>query len=212
LATLIKVLAASLGGGLVFGAGIRLGDALARRESGSRKSYRGSGGLEARMEKQAADISAMRLQLAVESRQIEALSDLSSHLKRDLPDWIEKSVAERIEQAEADLKAESERNRKETLEIFVEEVQTRVAHRISWLEEEVSLHSAAVTELRACSLRTEASIEKLAGSIDRLLSARQAIPVVRATPPAAPETPQVKEAVAGAGGSPSRPRRWGIFS
>jgi chromosome segregation ATPase len=212
MAKLINILVASFGGGLVLGAGIRLGEALASREAaGASEHTTGAPArMAARMEEQAAEVSAIRAALAAESRQIEALSELGVRLHRELPDCIEKSVARRIEEAEADLKAESGRSREEALEAVIEGVQTRVAHRISRLEEEVSMHSAAMTELLAYSLRTEASIEKLAVSLDRLLAAQSVFPG-RGTAPAAAEAPPVKEAPAAAEERPARSRRWGIF-
>jgi hypothetical protein len=218
MAKLINILVASFGGGLVLGAGIRLGEALANRETGSAPEPGAHpGDLEARMamrmEEQAAEVSAIRSKLAAESHRIEALGELGVRLQRELPEWIEKSVARRIGEAEADIIAESGRSRKEALEAFIDGVRTRVAHRISRIEEEVSMHSAAVTELRACSLRTEASIEKLADSLDRLLAAQPVFPVP-GTAPAAPRVKEspVKEVPRVAEQRPSRTRRWGIFS
>jgi hypothetical protein len=213
MAKLIGILAASFGGGLVLGAGIRLGEALASRETdGTRKHAGNLGDLETRMaarvEEQAAEVSAIRSKLAVETRQIEALGEMGARLQKELPEWIEKSVARRIEEAEAALKAESGRNQKEALEAFIDGIQTRVAHRISRLEEEVSMHSAAMTELHACSLRTEAGIEKLTGSLDRLLAAQVEFPApgtARANTPEAPLAAAPAE-------RPARSRRWGIFS
>ena len=99
------------------------------------------------------------------------------------------------------------------MEALVDGVQARVAHRISRLEEEVSMHSeSAMTELRACSMRTEASIERLAGSLDRLLTARPAFPAVGTEPEKVSEAPEVKAAAAATGERPARSRGWGLFS
>jgi hypothetical protein len=216
MAKLIDILVASFGGGLLLGAGIRLGEALATRESGGAPEYTSRlSDLEARMaaraQEQAAEVSAIRSKLAAGSRQIEALGALGVRLRSELPEWIEKSVARRIEEAEAALRAESGRGRKEALDAVVDGAQTRVAHRLSRLEEEVSMHAAAMTGLHACSLRTEAGIEKLADSLDRLLAAQPAFPVPRATPAPAPQAPRVKESAAAAEQRPARLRRWRIF-
>jgi hypothetical protein len=212
MAKLITILAASFGGGLVLGAGIRLGEALASRETDGTRNHAGSPGdlearVAARMDEQAAAVSDIRSKLAAEARQIEELGELGARLHKELPEWIEKSVARRIGEAEADLKAESGRSQKEALDAFVDGVQTRVAHRISRLEEEVSMHSAAMTELRACSLRTEASMEKLAGSLDRLLAAPPVFPHSGTAPAAVSEDPRA----AASGERPARSRRWRIF-
>jgi hypothetical protein len=216
MAKLIDILVASFGGGLLLGAGIRLGEALAERESGGAPKHTGrpdnpEARMAARMEEQAAEVSAIRSKLAAESRQIEALGALGVRLQNELPEWIEKSVARRIEEAEAVLRAESGRGRKEAMDAVVEGAQTRVAHRLSRLEEEVSMHAAAMTELHACSLRTEAGIEKLADSLDRLLAAQPAFPVPRAAPAAAVKVPRMKESAVPAEGRPPRSRRWRIF-
>jgi hypothetical protein len=63
------------------------------------------------------------------------------------------------------------------LDAFAESVQTRVTHRISRLEEEVAGQSAAMAELRDCSLRTEQSLQKLLGGLDRLLVQRPVSPL-----------------------------------
>lgn len=202
MAKLIRLLAASFGGGLVLGAGIRLGGVLARRETeATSKQARDDleARLERRMEEQAAAVAAVRSKLAAEARQIEALGELGARMNQELPDWIEKSVARRFGEAEAELKAEAERGRNEAMEALIGGVQTRVTQRISRIEEEVSMHSAAMTELRACSLRTEAGIEKLAGSLDRLLAAPRTIPQVRQPEPAA------------AAEAPPARRRWRLF-
>jgi hypothetical protein len=208
---LTKLLAASFGGGLVLGAGIRLGEALANREKDGGAIHSGEdpdARIVRRIDEQAAEVAAMRSKLDAGSRQIAALGEMGARLHTELPEWIEKSVARRVEEAEASLKAEGGRSQQEALEGFIDGIQTRVAHRVSRLEEEVSMHSTALTELRAYSLRTEASVDKLANSLERFLAAQVPSPSPGSAPPepagsrqpsAAPEDP------------PARPRRRGIF-
>jgi hypothetical protein len=190
MAKLLKILAASVGGGLVLGAGIRLGEAIAaqrpalRLERGEPLAERlgemeerllsleaeNPVGLVSRLERQAAEISAVRTRLDTEGLQIEALSETSQRLRAELQDWLEESVAARMEEVETRLKAESERGQKQVLDAFTESVQTRVIHRISRLEHQVTSQSAAMSELRECSLRTELSVQKLLGGLDKLSS------------------------------------------
>lgn len=189
MAKLLKILAASVGGGLVLGAGIRLGEAIAAqhpdlRLEASDKLVERLGEMEdrlltleaespaaiaSRFEKQAAEVSAVRTRLDTEGRQIEALGETSRRLRAELRDWLEESVTMRMAEVETRLKTETERGQKQVLEAFTESVQTRVIHRISRLEEEVSSQSAAMGELRECSLRTELSVQKLLGGLDRLI-------------------------------------------
>jgi uncharacterized coiled-coil protein SlyX len=110
-------------------------------------------------------------------------------LRGELQGWLEESVATHVAEVELRLQAESERDRKQMLDAFVENVQMRVIQRISHLEEEVAGQSAAMSELRECSLRTERSIQKLLGGLDRLVVKEHAAK----EPPAAPE--HSKEAV-----------------
>lgn len=187
MAKLIKILAASVGGGLVLGAGIRLGEAIATWDPDSpphaQKLARRLGELENRLqnlegdgggisegvEEQADAVSAVRSQIRTDQQHVEVFSENSVRLRGELLGWLEESVAARMAEVESRLKAESERGQKQMLDAFIENVQTRVIQRISHLEEEVAGQSAAMSELRECSLRTERSIQKLLGGLDRLV-------------------------------------------
>jgi uncharacterized coiled-coil protein SlyX len=204
LAKLLKILAASVGGGLVLGAGIRLGETIAAQQTalrleGGEKLADRLGDMEerllsleaenpaaivSRLERQAADVSAVRKRLDTEGSQIEALTETSQRLRAELQDWLEESVAARMAEVEMRLKAESERGQKQVLDAFTESVQTRVIHRISRLEDEVTSQSAAMSELRECSLRTELSVQKLLGGLDKLISKDPAVEEAVAAVPA----------------------------
>ena len=101
-----------------------------------------------------------------------ASSAMSLRLRGELREWLEETVTARITDLELRLQAESERGRKQMLDAFAESVQTRVIQRISRLEEEVAGQSAAMSELRECSLRTEQSMQKLLGGLDKLVVRR----------------------------------------
>jgi len=175
---LINILAASIGGGIVLGAGIRLGEAIAAQSSApgpdaGRKLAERIGALEDRL-----------LSLEVES---------PAELRVELRDWLDESVTIRMAEVETRLKAESEHGQKQVLDAFAESVQTRVIQRISRLEEEVASQSAAMSELRDCSLRTERSMQQLLGGIERLIvknppAAEEAVSTTPETP-AGPEQP-----------------------
>ena len=215
MAKLIKILAASVGGGIVLGAGIRLGEAIATWEPGAQPGQKFSerlGELEHRLQDLEAEISpADAIPLDFDAGTILSRPATSFEtapgLRRELEEWLAESVATRMADVEARLKAEAERGQKQMLDAFVESVQTRVIHRISQLEDEVAGQSASMNELRECSLRTERSIQKLLGGLDKLIpkpaqDAADAKP--DADPPAA--TPSHKEAPPAA----SRPR-WHLF-
>jgi uncharacterized coiled-coil protein SlyX len=214
-AKLITILAASVGGGLLLGACIRLGEAIVGRDLPPRRDRESDGNLavrlgalegrlrnlepentgstadgvsgpSSRIELQAAEVAAIRSQLDRDDRELEALSEIGLRLRSELRGWLEESVNARMADVELKLRSESERSQRQMLDAFVDGVQTRVMQRISKLEEEVSGQSAAMTELRECSLRTEQSMQKLLGGLDRLIIAQPSSP---ADPPPAEALP-----------------------
>lgn len=201
MAKFINILAASVGGGILLGAGIRLGEAIVGRDPAAARDAETGGKLEARLgalegrlvnlealrplagadvrhEPRTAAAGAVRSEPGKEDEQAAALSQISAQLRVELRGWLEERVGTHLADVEAKLKAESDDSRRQMLDAFAESVQTRVTQRISRLEEEVAGQSAAMAELRDCSLRTEQSLQKLLGGLDRLL-------VPRPTPPLA---------------------------
>jgi uncharacterized coiled-coil protein SlyX len=201
LAKLIKILAASVGGGLVLGAGIRLGEAIAAQIPVSGEPA----------QKLADRLGALENRLL----SLEAEAEGPAAVERgELRGWLEESVSARMAEVETRLRTESERSQKQMLDAFAESVQTRVMHRISRLEEEVAGQSAAMNELRECSLRTEQSVHKLLGGLDKLIVrnppvAEEAIEAVIPPPAADPEPPPVITPPAFE--APRKSSRWKIF-
>jgi hypothetical protein len=259
-AKFINILAASVGGGILLGAGIRLGEAIVGRDPAAARNSETGDRLEARLgalegrlvnlealspvagdasrntgasadapdERQTAAVAAIRSELARENEQVAALSQIGAQLRVELQGWLEQSVGSRMADVEAKLRAESDDARRQMLDAFAESVQTRVTHRISRLEEEVASQSAAMVELRDCSLRTEQSLQKLLGGLDRLLVSKPAPPPADFSADeeagaqngeAAGDSP-VQQPVASAEEGlrhpappelQPRPRRWGLF-
>lgn len=233
MAKLIKILVASVGGGIVLGAGIRLGEAIASQlpapgsEAADRLADR-LGDLEHRLQHLESGSPAV----AVEQREetMESTSVPAEQVREELRGWLEETVSLRITEVEGRLHAETERNQKQMLDAFAESVETRVIQRISRLENEVASQSAAMAELRECSLRTEHSVHKLLGGLDKLIP-KSASPADRAAQvpepePSKPSTPEPEETrtreVVPVGSNaelpepplltpPSRPRRWRLF-
>jgi hypothetical protein len=227
LAKLIKILAASVGGGLVVGAGIRLAEAIAARHPSVRAD-------ESRKLSERLDVLEDRL-LGLEGKDRSAIqSHLNGEvirLRGELRDWLEESVAAHMTEVELRLKTDSELGRKQMLDAIAETVQTRVIHRISRLEDEVAGQSAAMSELRECSLRTEQSVQKLLGGLDRLIlkhtpAAEEAIEpslADRGGIPAPEITPSGSASLPGMGAAPAvepeppafvpsvKSHRWKIF-
>jgi hypothetical protein len=196
LAKLIKILAASVGGGLVLGAGIRLGEAIAAQipvsgEPGHKLAER-LGELENRL-------------LSLEAESPSAAGSPMTPGQGELRNWLDESVTARMAEVETRLRTDSERGQKQMLDAFAESVQTRVMHRISRLEDEVAGQSAAMNELRECSLRTERSVHELLGGLDKLILKNA--PAAKEEP--APEPPPVIEPPAFE--APPKSSRWKFF-
>ncbi len=212
MASILKILAASVGGGIVLGAGIRLGEAIATQipvpggEAGGKLAER---------------LDDLENRLSALTPHAEAAASASAgqvasvQIRDELRGWIEQTVTARMTEVETRLKAETERGQQEMLDAFASGVETRVIHRISRLEDEVASQSAAMRELRECSLRTETSVQKLLGGLDKLIVRNAPAPVGEASPPGTVERPAAAPV-----GSPLAPpapftvrerRRWKLF-
>jgi uncharacterized coiled-coil protein SlyX len=169
LARFIKILAASVGGGLVLGAGIRLGEAIANWEPAAdtdpaERLTERLAALEGRLQ----HLETVPAVAQAPQRQPSSAPVDSRHA--ELQDWIQQSIASRMGELEIRLRAESERDGQQMLDTIVQSVQTRVIHRITELEDKVAGQSEAMNELRECSLRTERSVQKLLGGLDKLIA------------------------------------------
>ena len=200
MASILKILAASIGGGIVLGAGIRLGEVIATQipvpagEAGSK--------LAERLDELESRLQALRPEPA-------------SQVREELRVWLEETVTGRMTEVEVRLKAESARGQQEMLDAFASGVETRVIERMSRLEDEVASQSAAMQELRECSLRTESSVQKLLGGLDRLMvknspaAGEETPPPDKIEPQAA--TPAVPPLPAPASFTLPEKRRWKLF-
>jgi uncharacterized coiled-coil protein SlyX len=196
MASLIKILAASVGSGIVLGAGIRLGEALATQIPVGESE---PGGLLAqRLDELENRVTA----LTPREDTPETAAASAETVREELRIWLESTVSERIADVESRLKTETARGQKEILDVFAEGVEKRVIQRISRLEEEVASQSAAMNELRECSLRTERSVQKLLGGLDRLIAPKTE---ERSAPVRVPAPPSLSDEGA------ERPRRWKLF-
>ncbi len=153
---LLNILAVSVGSGVLLGAGLR--------------ALEGQTALRARVEPETDDTAAKsdyqrlagRLNAMEQafSRRLDAQQTATEQLRLQ-QDEAETCVAGRIAEI-----------RQEAIDTLLEGVQRKVVDRIARLEEEVAGQSAAMSELRECSLKTERSVQKLIEGIDRLVSAQ----------------------------------------
>jgi hypothetical protein len=126
--------------------------------------------LQSRLDAQQAEVDAVRAQLASANLGIAQLSEKDENLREELRGWVDENVRQRMINAEEKLQRSIESTQKNTLDALIEGLQTRVMLRISKLEEEVAGQSAAMAELRECSLSTERSMQKLLEGIDKLVA------------------------------------------
>ena len=150
MAKLIRILAASLGGGLVLGAGIRLGERLVSQSAGdsggegagklserlgqlegrlSNLEAGGTGqsgtgidlqGIESRINQQAAEVSAVRVRLDDGARHAETPGKTEERLRTELRAWMDQRVDERLRGVETKLRLESDEAQREMLNAVVE--------------------------------------------------------------------------------------------
>lgn len=172
MAKLFKILVASVGGGIVLGAGIRIGEAIASQlpapgsETADKLADR-LGEVEHRL--QHLESGNPPFAVAHRTETVEVSSAPAEQVREELRSWLDEAVAVRMAEIETRLRTETERGQKQMLDAFAEGVETRVIQRISRLESEVASQSAAMADLRECSLRTEQSVHKLLGGLDKLI-------------------------------------------
>ena len=173
---LIQLLAVSAGGGLLLGAGLKLGER--RRE--------GNGAVSA---DEADRIDLFLTRLEALERRIDAFqsqdgqtqgaqshsgapgphpanSAVNGHLSR------ESEIEEQFAAMEARLRRELGLRGKDGIGLVAEGIEKRIEERIGPLEAELASQRASVIELREYSLRTERSVQKLLEGVDRLVAAQ----------------------------------------
>ena len=141
-----------MGGGLVLGVGIRLGEAIAARAPVS-------GGMEPapKLAERLGELENRLRSLEAESPQAISHSEgdnqeagvAEAGLLGELRDWLEESVTVRLAEVETRLRTESERGQRQILDAFAESLQMRVINRISRLEEDVAGAESACNERAA---------------------------------------------------------------
>ena len=227
MASLIKLLAASVGCGLVLGAGIHVGgniasslgeaeeddfprvnddlrakiDArLARIESRMKEASAATAasqisphqalpnqsvqnrawesafaGIGARIDQQQSEVETIRRQVATAAEALESVRGIAGTLHQAPAEskleteQLGPEIDRRIAALEQKFFAKLEASRKETAETMLHAVESRVAARISQLENDLGGQAAAVSDLKDCSLRTEQTLQRLIGVLDKVL-------------------------------------------
>jgi hypothetical protein len=98
------------------------------------------------------------------------MSDIAGSVRDDVHRQLRKELDQRLSAVEASLHLKVETAHEETVNAMVASIEARVTPRISRLESDVNNQSAAMTELRDCSLQSERSIQRLLGILERVVT------------------------------------------
>ena len=210
MAKFIHILAASVGSGLVLGASIRLAETLGSpsrkpQESAAPDWQAALAGVVARVDRQQTEVETIRHQV---SRAVNALdsvgvaaADLRADLQRQLSEDLDQRLAAVEEKLHLSLKASS----RETVNAMVASIESRVAPRISRLESDVTVQSAALAELRDCAQQSERSMQRLVTVMERVISGRAAEQGAPESPKLSVVTGRGQDEQGGGNGSVRRP-------
>jgi hypothetical protein len=178
MAKLIHILAASVGSGLVLGATIRMGEAL-----GSPRKRRGSEAPEwqsaladvvARMDRQQTEVETIRHQVSRAVNALDSVGVAAEDLRNDLQRQLSEDLDRRLAAVEEKLHLSLKASNRETVNAMVASIESRVAPRISRLESDVTVQSAALAELRDCAQQSERSMQRLVTVLERVISGKPA--------------------------------------
>jgi uncharacterized coiled-coil protein SlyX len=169
----ITVLAVSTGGGILLGAGLRLGE-----------KRRSSGGAAAVDENESSTkvtedrISVFLRRLEVLERRIEFQAAtrkeaaFSGSWQDNGHSGLQADISTRIESVEARLLRELERRNADSMDALRESMLQRINRRIEPLEAEIAMQRTSLSELGEYSIRTEKSMQRLMEGLERLVSAQ----------------------------------------
>jgi hypothetical protein len=132
----------------------------------------------AQIDRQQSDVENIRQQVSTSTRAMESVLGLADDLRDSLHRQISEDLDQRLGAVEEKLHLSMKAANKETVNAIVASIETRVAPRISRLESDVAEQTAAVAELRDCSLQSERSILRLLTVLERVANpkARQGEP------------------------------------
>lgn len=188
MAGFLKTLAVSVGSGLVLGASIRMGEAIAGSARSERKVHPEEDGrarrqppppsssepaewqaaianLTNRLDRQQSDVEAIR-------NHVGKAAGIREGLREEIERGINADLDRRLAAVEEKLQLRMKAATRETANAMAASIEMRVTPRISRLETEVSGQSAALAELRDCSLQSERSIQRLLTVLERTINSK----------------------------------------
>ena len=198
---LLKFLATAIGGGVALGVGIQLGRSAATAESdpdasrlsrvldrleGVEDRLRGVERTPLRQTSSSEIPSQPPIPSEVEKLEASLLSAVQrmEQFMAETEKWqaesqsliaetVHASALSQVTALGANLNSALETRQKEIIETVAGAIEIRILDRMARLEQDVTSQSASISELRECSMQTERSLQKLLGSLDRIVSVRE---------------------------------------
>ncbi len=122
----------------------------------------------ARMDRQQNEVEKLRQQVASSTYAVESVVNLADDLRDSLHRQISGDLEHRLAAIEEQFHLSMKAANKETVNTIVASIETRVSPRISQLESNMGAQTAAVAELRDCSMQSERNILRLLTALERL--------------------------------------------
>lgn len=131
-----------------------------------------AGELNVRLEAQAGDIEALRLQMAEYRQKLAAdIASLEKHLAdvtKGIPAMLESIVAPRVDDLRLRLRSEMQQSLTASLTTFERSIDDKVSDRISALEKAMLDQSALVTTLSQRAIESDMNLQRLIAAVERL--------------------------------------------
>lgn len=181
---LINILAASVGGGLVLGASIRLVGEVLRAKAAATRDSHSPASAEALpdwrpvfakitdcMDRQQSEMDAIRDQMSHATRAVESVGAFANELRGELHRSLSRDLDTRIAAVEEQLRSTIEAANEQTVDTMVAALEKRVTPRIARLEEDIVGQASTLVELSECSIQTERSLQRLLRALERVVPA-----------------------------------------
>jgi hypothetical protein len=120
----------------------------------------------ARMDRQQSEMEGLRRQLS----HVDSAGETADQLRDDLHRQLSEELDQRLAIVEEKLHLSMNTANREAVNAMLASIETRVTPRIARLESEINSQSAALAELRDCSLQSERSIFRLVTVLERTVS------------------------------------------
>jgi hypothetical protein len=127
-----------------------------------------------RVERQQTDMETMRFQVAKATCAMESVARMTDSLRHEIHEKLSKDLDERLAAIEETFRYSIESANRGAVDAVLVSMETQIAPRIEQLEADIAGQSAAMAELRDCSLQSERGIQRLLGVLERVMNPARA--------------------------------------